>query len=88
VICEVTERRHARWHSATTTCRARMPKTRQEFSNAGHFIFVRDFGVFRALRGLHPRIRESLIMENILVGIVAVGLMIYLFAAMLRPEKF
>ncbi|MGA2583473.1 MAG: K(+)-transporting ATPase subunit F [Tepidisphaeraceae bacterium] len=27
-------------------------------------------------------------MENILVGIVAVGLMIYLFAAMLRPEKF
>jgi len=27
-------------------------------------------------------------MENIIVGIVAVGLLVYLVAAMLRPEKF
>jgi len=27
-------------------------------------------------------------MENILVGIVSVILLVYLFAAMLRPEKF
>jgi len=27
-------------------------------------------------------------MENILVGIVAVGLIVYLFVAMIRPEKF
>jgi len=27
-------------------------------------------------------------MENIIVGIVAVGLLVYLFAAMLRPERF
>ena len=26
--------------------------------------------------------------ENILVGIVAVGLLIYLFVALIRPEKF
>jgi len=27
-------------------------------------------------------------MENLLVGIVAAGLLLYLFAAMIRPEKF
>jgi len=27
-------------------------------------------------------------MENVLVGFVAVGLLVYLFVAMLRPEKF
>jgi len=27
-------------------------------------------------------------MENIIVGIIAVGLFIYLFVAMIRPEKF
>ncbi len=27
-------------------------------------------------------------LENITVGLVAVGLLIYLFLAMLRPEKF
>ncbi|MGA3067286.1 MAG: K(+)-transporting ATPase subunit F [Tepidisphaeraceae bacterium] len=27
-------------------------------------------------------------MENVLVGIVSILLLIYLFAAMLRPEKF
>lgn len=26
--------------------------------------------------------------ENIVVGIVAVGLIVYLFVALLRPEKF
>lgn len=26
--------------------------------------------------------------ENVLVGIVALGLLVYLFVAMLRPEKF
>lgn len=26
--------------------------------------------------------------ENIVIGIIAVGLLIYLFAAMIRPEKF
>ena len=43
-----------------TTWLAWIPKTRQEFSNAGRFIFVRNSGVLRALRGLHLRIRESL----------------------------
>jgi K+-transporting ATPase KdpF subunit len=27
-------------------------------------------------------------MEDLLVGIVAVGLIVYLFAALLKPEKF
>jgi len=27
-------------------------------------------------------------MENLLVGIVALGLLVYLFIAMLRPDKF
>jgi len=27
-------------------------------------------------------------MENILVGLVAVGLLAYLFVALIRPEKF
>jgi len=27
-------------------------------------------------------------MENILVGLVSVGLLAYLFAALIRPEKF
>jgi len=28
------------------------------------------------------------LMENILVGIVAVGLIVYLFVSLIRPEKF
>jgi K+-transporting ATPase KdpF subunit len=31
---------------------------------------------------------ETLNMENVLVGIVAVGLLAYLFVALIRPEKF
>jgi len=27
-------------------------------------------------------------MENIIVGIISIGLLVYLFVAMLRPEKF
>jgi len=27
-------------------------------------------------------------MENVIVGIIAVGLIIYLFVALIRPEKF
>jgi len=27
-------------------------------------------------------------MENIIVGIIAIGLIIYLFIALIRPEKF
>jgi len=27
-------------------------------------------------------------MENLIVGVIALGLFIYLFVAMLRPEKF
>ncbi|MEI6712224.1 MAG: K(+)-transporting ATPase subunit F [Verrucomicrobiota bacterium] len=27
-------------------------------------------------------------MENILLGVIALGLFVYLFAAMIRPEKF
>jgi K+-transporting ATPase KdpF subunit len=26
--------------------------------------------------------------ENVIVGLVALGLIVYLFAAMIRPEKF
>ncbi|MFO1476566.1 MAG: K(+)-transporting ATPase subunit F [Verrucomicrobiota bacterium] len=32
--------------------------------------------------------RETLIMETLLVGLVALALFGYLLAAMLRPEKF
>jgi K+-transporting ATPase KdpF subunit len=33
-------------------------------------------------------LRETLIMENLIVGGIAVLLFIYLVVAMLRPEKF
>ena len=30
----------------------------------------------------------TLPMENLIVGVIALGLFIYLFVAMIRPEKF
>jgi K+-transporting ATPase KdpF subunit len=33
-------------------------------------------------------LRETLIMENVIVGGISVLLFLYLVAAMLRPEKF
>jgi K+-transporting ATPase KdpF subunit len=40
------------------------------------------------LRILCLLLRETLIMENFLVGGISVLLFIYLIVAMLRPEKF
>jgi K+-transporting ATPase KdpF subunit len=40
---------------------------------------------------LHPRLRESLgaaKMENLIVGLIAIGLIGYLVFTIVRPEKF
>jgi K+-transporting ATPase KdpF subunit len=39
-------------------------------------------------RFLRPLLRQTLIMENLIVGGISVLLFIYLVVAMLRPEKF
>jgi K+-transporting ATPase KdpF subunit len=51
----------------------------------------RDCGsVFRGQRSLRPLLRKTLgaLMETIIVGVIALLLFIYLFVAMIRPEKF
>jgi K+-transporting ATPase KdpF subunit len=40
------------------------------------------------MRGLRLCLREALSMENVIVGIIAIGLIAYLFVALIRPEKF
>jgi len=45
-------------------------------------------GLLCGQRFLRPLLRETLIMENIIVGGISVLLFLYLVAAMLRPEKF
>lgn len=46
-------------------------------------------GFFWDLSGVyHPSIGRKIVMEDFWVGIVALGLIIYLFAALLRPDKF
>ena len=50
----------------------------------------RDDRVFRHQHRVHVRLREIVNMqvENVLAGIVAVGLLIYLVVALIRPEIF
>jgi K+-transporting ATPase KdpF subunit len=47
-------------------------------------------GVLRRQRTLRSRLREAVrtIMENLIVGLIALALFAYLLVAMLRPEKF
>jgi len=46
--------------------------------------------ILRRKRLLRPILRETVgaIMENLIVGIIALLLFVYLFVAMIRPEKF
>lgn len=46
--------------------------------------------VLRSQRLVRPPLRDTVgaFMETIIVGIIAVALFIYLFVAMIRPEKF
>jgi K+-transporting ATPase KdpF subunit len=45
--------------------------------------------IFRDLRSLHPRIREdAMSFELGLVLIVAIGLLVYLFWTLIRPDMF
>jgi K+-transporting ATPase KdpF subunit len=45
--------------------------------------------VLRPGPGIRPLLRQPLIaMETIVTGLIALALLAYLFAAMVRPEKF
>jgi K+-transporting ATPase KdpF subunit len=50
----------------------------------------RDCGVLHRQRTLRPVLRKTVgaPMETVIVGLVALLLFIYLFMAMIRPEKF
>ena len=50
----------------------------------------RSGGVLRSERLLRPLLRQTIgaPMETVIVGVVALLLFIYLFVAMIRPEKF
>ena len=54
----------------------------------GPDLYRRYRGLLCGQRFLRPLLRETLIMENIIVGGISVLLFLYLVAAMLRPEKF
>ncbi len=54
----------------------------------GRFIRIHDGRLLRRLHSIHLCLRETLTMENLCVGIVAISLVIYLFASLIRPEKF
>jgi K+-transporting ATPase KdpF subunit len=45
-------------------------------------------GLLCGQRSLRLFLRETLIMENLIVGGISVLLFLYLVVAMLRPEKF
>ena len=47
-----------------------------------------DGGVLRGVRGLHLRRREAVTMESLIAGGIAVLLIVYLLAALIRPERF
>jgi K+-transporting ATPase KdpF subunit len=62
-------------------------------AKCGHersFSHRRPGGVLPRQRALRPFLRETVgtPMETIIVGLVALLLFIYLFMAMIRPEKF
>ena len=55
-----------------------------------HLHFGRG-ALLRDQRTVRPILRQTLItglMENVIVGLVALLLFVYLFVAMIRPEKF
>jgi K+-transporting ATPase KdpF subunit len=56
----------------------------------GHRVCRVGCAVFRRLYVLRAWLRKTLgtIMENLVLGIIAVALCAYLIAAMIRPEKF
>lgn len=47
-----------------------------------------DTSLWSHTQHYRPGKRGHRAMEDLLVGIVAVGLMVYLFVALLKPEKF
>ena len=55
-----------------------------------HDLHFSGGAVLRGQRFVHSLLRKTLkrIMENLIVGIVALLLFAYLFVAMIRPEKF
>ncbi len=64
---------------------------RGRFKHDGFGLFAVDGGFFCQLCGICPFLSKTSLrnaMEQMLVGIIAVALMIYLVVAMLRPEKF
>ena len=61
---------------------------RKRTCDDGLYLCRSDDRVFRGLHSLHVRLREAVIMENIVVGIVSVGLLVYLFWTLIRPESF
>ncbi|MDB5171649.1 MAG: hypothetical protein JWN51_422 [Phycisphaerales bacterium] len=71
-----------------------MNEPHQENAYVRRRICCFDPGLFRPLRHVHLRVRQivnpqgSRTMENMLVGIVAIGLLLYLLAALIRPENF
>ena len=48
----------------------------------------RHAGQLRRVPRLHPRLREALIMETLVVSTVAAALLAYLFFSLVRPERF
>jgi K+-transporting ATPase KdpF subunit len=60
----------------------------EEECHAGRNLHRGDHRLLRRRHRLHVRVREALIMENIVVGGVAVLLLVYLFVSLIRPEKF
>jgi K+-transporting ATPase KdpF subunit len=57
-------------------------------NHAGRDFHFGDDSVFPCRLGIYERMRHSLAMEYIVGLIVAVGLGVYLFYALLRPERF
>jgi K+-transporting ATPase KdpF subunit len=57
-------------------------------NHAGRDLRDSDDSVLSRRLGIYERMRHSLAMEYIVGLIVAVGLGVYLFYALLRPERF
>ncbi len=59
----------------------------------GHSISDRDAVVFRGIVGLReivraPHGRQGMTALYLIAGVIALGLLIYLFVALLKPEAF
>jgi K+-transporting ATPase KdpF subunit len=57
-------------------------------NHAGRDLRFSDDPVFPCRLGIYERMRPSLAMEYVVGLIVAAGLGVYLFYALLRPERF